>query len=85
MNNASEPEKSINHLSSGRFISQRATKSEPRGSAVILDPALTFNPRETTLRNKGNFTCGVFHLKDKERGKLGEKLRKRPALMRKKK
>ena len=30
--------------SSGRFISQKATKSEPRGSAVILDPTLTFNP-----------------------------------------
>ena len=45
-NNASEPEKSTTFLmsSSGRFISQRATKSEPRGSAVILDPALTFYP-----------------------------------------
>ena len=33
--------------SSGRFISQRVTKSEPRGSAVILDPALTFNPEKS--------------------------------------
>ena len=43
-NNASEPEKSITFLRSysGRFISQRATKSEPRGSAVILGPAPTF-------------------------------------------
>ena len=31
--------------SSGRFISQRAMKSEPQGSAVILGPALTFYQR----------------------------------------
>ena len=30
---------------SGRFISQRATKSESRGSTVILDPALNFKPQ----------------------------------------
>ena len=58
-----------------RFISQRATKSEPRGSAVILDPALTFYP-EKSLRNKGNFTCGGFYLKDKGKENW-EKLRKR--------
>ena len=57
-NDASEPEKSTTFLS-GRFISQRVTKSEPRGSAVILDPALTFNP-EKPLRNKGTSLAGVF-------------------------
>ena len=46
------------------------------------DLILTFYP-EKSQRNKGNFTCGVFHLKDKERGKTEKKLRKRPALMRK--
>ena len=29
------------------LISQRARKSEPRGSAVILDPALTFYPEKS--------------------------------------
>ena len=45
-NNVSEPEKSTTFLRSygGRFISQRATKSKLRGSAVILGPALTFLP-----------------------------------------
>ena len=41
---ASEPEKTTTfpRSYSGRFISQKATKSGPQGSAVILDPALTF-------------------------------------------
>ena len=60
---------------SGRFISQRATKSEPRGSTAILGPAFTFNP-EKSRRNKGNFTCEVFHLKGKEKENW-KKLRKR--------
>ena len=78
-NNASETGKSTTFLRSysGRFISQRAMKSEPRGSAVILGPALTFNP-EKSLRNKGNFTCGGFSFVGQGKGKTGEKtLRKR--------
>ena len=52
---------------SGRFISQRATKSEPRGSAVILDPVLTFKPREIPRGTRKTSLAGVFHLKGKER------------------
>ena len=51
---------------------------------MILGPALTFNPREIPLRNKGNFTRRVFHFKDKEKEKTVKKTQEeRPALMRK--
>ena len=69
-NNASEPERN-SPPSSGRFISQRATKSEPRGSAMILGPALTFYP-EKSLRNKGKLHLRGFSLKGNERENWGE-------------
>ena len=70
--------------SSGRFISQRVTKSEPRGSAVILDPPLTFYPREISLRNKETSLARGFSFEGQGKGKTGNKLMKRLDLMRKK-
>ena len=77
-NDVSEPEKSTTFLRSysGRFIFPKS--HEERASRKCSDSwsGPHFLTTEKSLRNKGNFTCGGFHLKDKGKENW-EKLRKR--------
>ena len=85
-NDASEPERNP-PPSSGAIVADSFPK-EPRSVSLeevqLFLIRLSLLTQRNPLRNKGNFTCGGWlHLKDKERENW-KKLRKRPALMRKK-
>ena len=57
---------------SGRIISQRATKSEPRGSAMILGPVLTFKPREIPRGTRKTSLAEGFSFEGQGKGKTGK-------------